>query len=138
MDKKIKEFFTKELAIKIADIQKKADIWYYERNEFNHASWLLDQVIPLKEMANKYNICDDVYKIAYTIYDFRNSGRYGYTLKDGKITNTTTKHHNKVEKYVYSIPNYIQKLKLIRQTYNYSLKDAIYYLYDKEIGKIEK
>ena len=94
MDTKIKEFLINELAIKIADIQRKVDIWYYEQNNYNHAAWLLDQIIPLKEIANKYNICDDVYKIAYTIYDFRNSGRPGYTLQDGKIVKQIIKKEN--------------------------------------------
>jgi len=36
------------------------------------------------------------------------------------------------------LPNYIAKLKLIRQTYKCSLDDAVWYLYSKEIGVNEK
>ena len=38
-----------------------------------------------QEMAIKLGICEEVYQEAYKIYDFRNSGKTGYTLKDGKI-----------------------------------------------------
>lgn len=75
----------KELAFSIADTQKRADEWYYERKDQGHSSWLLDQVIPLKDFATRLNICSQVYDEAYKIYDFRNSGRDGYVLKDGKI-----------------------------------------------------
>jgi hypothetical protein len=83
-----------EFAKKIADIQKRADIEYYKPhlehyepvpNENSHAAWLLDQVTPLKEMCQKLGIAKRVYEEAYKIYDFRNSGKDGYTLIDGKI-----------------------------------------------------
>jgi hypothetical protein len=80
----------KEFAIKIAELQRKADEKYYRDNppkkhENAHASWFLDQIIPLKDMCQKLGISKQVYKEAYKIYDFRNSGKDGYTLKDGKI-----------------------------------------------------
>ena len=75
----------KEFAIKIAELQRKADEWYYNRNDQKHSSWLLDQIIPLGEMINKMGISKKVYIEAYKIYDFRNSGKKGYILKDGKI-----------------------------------------------------
>jgi hypothetical protein len=84
----------KEFAIKIADIQKRADEAYYKPhlknyeptpNENDLAAWIVDQVKPLKEMCCKLGIVKQVYVEAYKIYDFRNSGKPGYTLKDGKI-----------------------------------------------------
>ena len=87
--------FTRESVIgafaeKIAELQRKADVWYYKdnppkKNKNEHASWLLDQIIPLKEMCRKMEIADEVYALAYEIYDFRNSGKSGYGLVDGKI-----------------------------------------------------
>lgn len=36
--------------------------------------------------CKKYNMyCEEVYERAYEIYDFRNSGKSGYTLKGGEI-----------------------------------------------------
>jgi len=84
----------KEFAEKIAAIQKKADKEYYKPHLKNfkpeegmneHAAWLVDQINPLKELCQKLGIVDRVYTEAYKIYDFRNSGKRGYGLKDGKI-----------------------------------------------------
>lgn len=84
----------REIAENIADIQRRADVEYYkphlknykpEANENDHASWLLDKVFPLRDLAEKLGIRKEVYEEAYKIYDFHDSGRAGYTLKDGKI-----------------------------------------------------
>lgn len=75
----------KEFAIKIAELQKDADRWYYIIKDNDHSSWLLDQIIPLKEMCQKLGIVKQVYKEALKIYDFKNSGKSGYTLKNGII-----------------------------------------------------
>ena len=80
-----KKRLVKEFASEIADKQKWADIWYYERNNQDHSSWLLEQVDVLKFLASRLGICREVYEEAYKIYDFRNSGKKGYTLRDGKI-----------------------------------------------------
>ena len=73
------------ISFAFAELQKTADEWYYVRNNQDHSSWLLDQIIPLKEMINKMGIGNKVYIEAYKIYDFRNSGKKEYILKDGKI-----------------------------------------------------
>ena len=80
----------KEFAKRVADLQKRADKAYYrdnppKRNKNDRASWLLDQVYSLKNMCQELGIAGQVYKEAYKIYDFRNSGKLGYTLVDGKI-----------------------------------------------------
>jgi hypothetical protein len=80
----------KEFAKQIANLQKRADEVYYKdnppkENENDHASWLLDQVIPLQKMCRELGISNKVYEEAYKIYDFRNSGKIGYTLMNGKI-----------------------------------------------------
>lgn len=43
--KTIVERFTQ----KIANLQRKADIWYYQRNDQNHSSWLLDQILAVSK-----------------------------------------------------------------------------------------
>lgn len=87
-----------KFAQQIVTLQRKADIWFYERNNQNHSSWLLDQVEAVKDLAIELGICDEVYKRAYEIYDFRNSGKKGYTLKYGKIvkcnSDDKTAEHN--------------------------------------------
>ena len=80
----------KEFAKEIARLQKEADEWYYIKKNKMHSSWILDQVLELKEFATKLGIVNQVYSEAYKIYDFRNSGKSGYTLKDGKIVKYVT------------------------------------------------
>jgi hypothetical protein len=84
----------REIAESIADAQRRADVEYYkphlknykpEGNKNDHAAWILDQVLPLRRLGQKLGISKEVYEEAYKIYDFRNSGKSGYTLKDGKI-----------------------------------------------------
>lgn len=83
-----------EFAKEIAHIHQRADREYYKphlnnyepvphENEF--ASWILDDINALNKMCRKLNIIQKVYDKAYKIYDFRNSGKPGYTLKEGKI-----------------------------------------------------
>ena len=85
-----RKYVIRKVAQQIAFLQKRADEVYYRNNppkENNDvlASWILDQVQPLKDLSQKLGICKQVYEEAYKIYDFRNSGKKGYTLKDGKI-----------------------------------------------------
>jgi len=75
----------KEFAKEIADLQKRADEWFYNKKDKNHSSWLLDQVYELQLFARRLGIEEQVYAEAYKIYDFRNSGKKGFILKDGKI-----------------------------------------------------
>jgi hypothetical protein len=73
------------IAFKIADYQRKADIAYYNNNDAETSGNLLNLVFPLKQISQKLDIEHEVYEKAYGIYDFRNSGREGYILKNGKI-----------------------------------------------------
>lgn len=74
-----------EFAIEIANLQREADKWYYEKGDRDHADWLLVRVGELRDFAERLGICQKMYEEAYKIYDFRNSGRNGYTLKDGVV-----------------------------------------------------
>jgi len=81
VNKAVVEAFAQELAC----WQKMADVAYYVNGNQEESSSLVDKAFAIKELANKLGICGDVYERAYQIYDFRNSGKEGYTLKDGKI-----------------------------------------------------
>lgn len=72
-------------AAEVAEYQRKADVAYYIRHDQDHSSFLLDCAWAIKNLAIKLGICGEVYQRAYEYYDFRNSGKSGYTLKDGKI-----------------------------------------------------
>lgn len=83
-----------EFAKEIADLQRRADMEYYKphlkdyepkEHENDSASWLLDQVYSLKQMCQRLGIAKRVYAEAKKIYDFSNSGKDGYTMRDGKI-----------------------------------------------------
>ena len=80
-----KKRLIKEFAKEIARLQQDSDRWFYVHKNRDHASWLLDRCGAIREFAIKLGICEKVYEEAYKIYDFRNSGRSGYTLKDGII-----------------------------------------------------
>ena len=80
-----KKKLIKEFAKEIAGLQQSADRWFYIHKNRDHASYLLDQCGAIREFAIKLGICEKVYEEAYKIYDFRNSGRSGYTLKDGIV-----------------------------------------------------
>ena len=72
-------------AQEMAKTQKKADKFYYEQNNKDMSSYCEDHSLVIKNLAIKLGICEEVYQEAYKIYDFRNSGKKGYTLKNGKI-----------------------------------------------------
>lgn len=73
------------LAEGLAQYQKMADVAYYVNGSQEESSRMLDWAFVIKELASRMGICADVFARAYEIYDFRNSGKKGYTLKDGKI-----------------------------------------------------
>ena len=75
----------KEFAKELARLQKRADEWFYLKNNQKQADWILTKVEGIKGLSISLGICEEVYREAYKIYDFRNSGRTGYTLKDGVI-----------------------------------------------------
>ena len=79
--KDVIEHFAQE----VARLQRLADVSFYVNNDQDHSSWLVDQSYALKSLAEKMGIWNLVHARAVEIYDFRNSGKQGYTLKDGKI-----------------------------------------------------
>lgn len=68
-----------------ARLQRMADVAFYTCNDQDHSDWLCDQAYAIKGLAQKMGIWKLVHDRAVEIYDFRNSGKKGYTLKDGRI-----------------------------------------------------
>lgn len=79
--KDVIEHFAQETA----RLHRMADVAFYTCNDTQHSSWLVDQAGAIKGLAEKMGIWKRVHARAIEIYDFRNSGKQGYTLKDGKI-----------------------------------------------------
>ena len=80
-----KKMLVETIANELACCQKMADVAWYVKNDQNESSRLLNNASVIKELANMMAIGGDVFERACQIYDFRNSGKEGYTLKDGKI-----------------------------------------------------
>lgn len=74
-----------QFAQEIARLQRMADVAFYTCNDRDYSSWLCDQSYAIKELAQKMGIWNLVHARAVEIYDFRNSGKAGYTLKNGRI-----------------------------------------------------
>ena len=80
---KVLEFIEKkelinEFAKEMARLQKKADKYYYIDNNKEMSDYVLIYATELKDFASKLGICERMYREAYKIYDFRNSGREEY------------------------------------------------------------
>lgn len=85
-----KEMVIKAFAEKIAKYQRIADKEYYKdnppkKNRNNDAAYYVSMSDSLISLSKDLTILDEVLEAAYKIYDFRNSGKDGYTLVDGKI-----------------------------------------------------
>lgn len=64
----------KEFALELANIQMKADKWFYIMNDQEMSSYMINKVEVIKDMTVRLGICGQVYNEAYKIYDFRESG----------------------------------------------------------------
>lgn len=80
-----KNMLIETLANELARFQKMGDVAYYINGSQEESSRMLDKAFVIKELSSMMGICGDVVQKAYDIYDFRNSGKEGYTLKNGKI-----------------------------------------------------
>lgn len=72
-----KELISK-FAKELAELQMEADKFYYIDNNKDMADYVLIYATEIKDFATKLGICEDVYKEAYKIYDFRSSGKKDY------------------------------------------------------------
>lgn len=84
-----KRRLTKIFAEKIAQLECDADYWYYiskDDDYHNMSSFCLDQILPLQSLIRRLGLNEKkVYKEAYKLYDFRNSGKEGYVPDKRKI-----------------------------------------------------
>ena len=67
-----------KFAKEMARLQKKADKYYYIDNNKEMSDYVLIYATELKDFASKLGICEEMYREAYKIYDFRNSGKKGH------------------------------------------------------------
>lgn len=75
-----KKKLVKKMAEELAYLQIRADWWYYasrmnEAERQNMSSMMLEKVTELRCICHELGILEEVYKEAYKIYDFRNSGK---------------------------------------------------------------
>lgn len=73
-----KEELIKEFAKEMARLQKKADRYFYIDNNIEMSAFVLNYATELKEFASKLGICEEMYKEAYKIYNFKDSGKKSY------------------------------------------------------------
>lgn len=74
-----------EFAKELARLQKKADKYYYIFKDKEMSDYLLNCADEIKAFSQRLGICNEVYKKAYKIYDFRNSGKKDYILSEKQI-----------------------------------------------------
>lgn len=79
-----KELISK-FAKEMANLQKKADKYYYIDNNKDMSDYVLIYATELKEFASKLGICEEMYQEAYKIYDFRASGSKESTPSQEKL-----------------------------------------------------
>ena len=70
-----KDALVREFAEEMARLQKKCDKYYYIDNDMDLCDYIQAQINFLKDFLIRLGICEEVYKQAYTIYDFRDSGK---------------------------------------------------------------
>lgn len=83
-----------EFARETAHLHRMADVAFYTCGDQEHSCWLVDQAYAISRLARRMQIWDLVHARAVEIYDFRNSGKQGYTLKDGKIVKAEEKEES--------------------------------------------
>ena len=92
---KIKEFIEKDelvskFAKEMARLQKKCDKFYYIDNDIDLCDYIQAQIDFLKSFLIRLGICEEVYKQAYIIYDFRDSGKEDYVPSEEKLKELRT------------------------------------------------
>lgn len=76
--KELIEIFAKEMCC----LQKKANYWYYERNNQDLSDYILNLAGELKDLSSKMGICEEMYERSYEIYDYRRSGASDITQEE--------------------------------------------------------
>lgn len=68
----------RKLSEELAYLQIRADWWYYvshNKEKQDMSNMMLEAITELRCICNEFGIMKEVYKEAYKIYDFRNSGK---------------------------------------------------------------
>ncbi len=77
-----KEELVEKFAKEMARLQKKADKYCYVDKNREMTDYVMAKIDELKEFSSKLGICEEMYKDAYTIYDFRKAGRKDYMTEE--------------------------------------------------------
>jgi len=77
-----KEELAEKFAKEMARLQKKADKYCYVDKNKEMTDYVMAKIDELKEFSSKLGICEEMYKEAYTIYDFRKAGRKDYMTEE--------------------------------------------------------
>lgn len=77
-----KEELVEKFAKEMARLQKKADKYCYVDKNKEMTDYVMAKIDELKEFSSKLGICEEMYKEAYTIYDFRKAGRKDYMTEE--------------------------------------------------------
>lgn len=93
--KELVEKFAKEMA----RLQKKADKYYYIDNNKEMADYVLIYAVELKDFASKLGICEEMYQEAYKIYNFKYSGKKGFTPSQEQLEELRDWYDNQTEEF---------------------------------------
>lgn len=77
--------FISTMAKYLAELNRCADVWYYTHGDLDQCDYFMTKIDAVKDLCAMCKCIPEVWAEAKKIYDFSNSGREGYTLKDGKI-----------------------------------------------------
>ena len=80
------ENFINKMAHFVAFCHSRADAYYYsEPREQDMVDYFMTRCDAARDICTMFECTSKVWAEAKKIYDFTNSGREGYTLRDGKI-----------------------------------------------------
>lgn len=81
-----KDTFIDNMARYLAYLHRTADSYYYSTlRDRDMIDFFVNKIEAVRDICIIFKCTPEVWAKAKTIYDFTNSGRFGYTLKDGKI-----------------------------------------------------
>ena len=88
------ENFINKMAHFVAFCHSRADAYYYseDRNQ-DMVDYYLVRSDAARDICTMFECTSEVWAEAKKIYDFTNSGREGYTLRDGKIVKIEEVNH---------------------------------------------
>lgn len=79
------ENFIAKMAGYLAEMERRADVYFYVNDDATMTTYYLDRVDSVKDICDLIGCTTEVWAEAKKIYDFTNSGKEGYMLRGGKI-----------------------------------------------------